>query len=96
MLKLVHTCDICKKEVESTRLPMPIIIEKDNGISIAIQELDVCPDCLKQLVKLQLVNGRYVISELIDKDNQYDENIPYATDKAADNVEEMDVSKLAK
>lgn len=92
MLKLVHTCDICKKEVESTRLPMPIIVEKDNGISIAIQELDVCPDCLKQLVKLQLVNGQYVISELIDKDNQYDENIPYA----ADNVEEMDVSKLAK
>ena len=75
---------------------MPIIVEKDNGISIAIQELDVCLDCLKQLVKLQLVNDQYVISELIDKDNQYDENIPYATDKAADNVEEMDVSKLAK
>jgi hypothetical protein len=61
MVKIKHTCDICKDETDNTtRLPITVLVNKEGNIGASVVELDICDRCLFRACPVTFVDGQYI------------------------------------
>lgn len=78
MIRTIEVCDLCKKEVKTYKMNIPVFRTFDseegkinyNKKKFYQRELDLCEECLNKITKVQDVGimcEDYVIKELVAK-----------------------------
>lgn len=68
MVKIKHVCDICKTETDNTvRLPVTVLVNKDDNVAASVSELDICNECLFKVFPVTFANGQYCYNPVVEK-----------------------------
>ena len=101
MVKIQHTCDICKKVTDTNKVVTPVLVMAEQGLAISMQEIDVCQDCIMDVCPVEYQKGDFCIRpQSIPQDmpedikpTEAEPQMEYGNDSQ---VEDFDINDLKK